>query len=263
MTSSRFSSWRCSSWQHALGLTVLLSLGCPPAEIESEHAGCEEHEEEDGEEHAGEKSSGGGGHADEDELSDDAKAALHAAALAALVPARGQSGSCAASRCHAGEAPSAGLSLRPGITDLRKLLVGREACVAPDLMLVNGEGGEHALEHSWLWQKLTAHADSRGELQSEPEWGANAICGQRQGMPYGARMPWTGDEETLSERKLTAVRRWICAGAPGPGKKESEPDEPHEADEDDAHASDDESAEEADESADEESEMGTPRAHDD
>jgi len=203
-------------------VTLVLALGCPRAEMgesesEGEHAGCEEHDERARDDE------------DEDTSHDDA-AALHAAALAVLVPARGrEAGSCAASGCHDKEGARTGLSLRPGITDLRKLLVGREACET-HLALVDGEGGEHALEHSWLWQKLTAHADARGELQSVPEWGANAICGQRQGMPYGARMPPDEGEETLSARKLTAVRRWICAGAPGPTGRRSEMGTSHESD---------------------------------
>jgi len=176
-------------------LVLLALLGCSArSELpeESEHAHCDRRER----------------------LSDEA---LHAAALAALVPASKRShGPCASSGCHDADAHRAKLVLDHHVDDLRAALVHHEACEV-HLPLVDGEGGAHALEHSWLWQKLTAHVEHDGALEANPDWGVNAICGQRMGDPYGARMPLAAHGEShLSESKLDAVRRWICAGAPGP-----------------------------------------------
>ena len=135
-------------------------------------------------------------------------AALHQAALEVLTPMT----PCGFSSCHSGRG-KAGLSLA-GSMDLRALLVGKAACEAPALSLVDGSGGEAALQKSWLWIKLTSPADAQGALPTNASWGASVSCGQTPDQPYGSLMPL--ESERLDEARLSSIRKWICAGAPGP-----------------------------------------------
>jgi hypothetical protein len=85
------------------------------------------------------------------------------------------------------------------------------------MMLVDAAGGDAALAKSWLWLKLAAPADSTGAVTANPAWGTAATsCSQDPGQAFGARMPRSGTDMQLSMEKLTAIRDWICAGAPGP-----------------------------------------------
>ena len=133
-------------------------------------------------------------------------AELHAAALMALRASCGSSGSC-----HDGDRGNQGmLGILEG-ANLNTLLV-KAACQAPAMKLVSSDSGNAALDASYLWQKITAPVDRSMLLIAKPEWGASATCGQPTG--FGERMPWGG--LPFPESRLTAVRNWICAGAPGP-----------------------------------------------
>jgi hypothetical protein len=138
--------------------------------------------------------------------------ALHAGALNVLAsPA-----TCAISTsCHKGTSARANLNLL-GVTDLRAVLVGKPACEAPNLALIDGSGGDLALARSYLWLKLTGPVDLSAALTGDPSWGTNPACGQQPGQPYGLRMPMTGTAMLLEDPRLVAVRDWICGGAPGP-----------------------------------------------
>ncbi len=99
--------------------------------------------------------------------------------------------SCAISGCHAGDAPTGGLSLEPAVA--WKNLVG----VAPENVAAATEGLQRVMpgqpERSFLLMKL------RGQL------GAN----------HGAQMPL--GSATLDSGKLEFIRQWIAAGAPDTG----------------------------------------------
>ena len=144
---------------------------------------------------------------------------LHAGALAALIPASADiKGPCAFGSCHDSNANKAQLILDHGTTDLHALLVTRPACEVAELALVDDSGGDPALAKSWLWQKLTAPADSKGALTKKDAWGAAVeTCGQSSGdAPFGLRMPLSGTPDMLDASRLEPIRSWICAGAPGP-----------------------------------------------
>ena len=99
----------------------------------------------------------------------------------------------------------------------RTLLVDKASCESPNLKLVDASGGDQGLAHSWLWQKLTAPADSSGKLETKADWGTAAGgCNQESGMGFGLRMPLSGSADQLTDTKLKAIRNWICAGAPKP-----------------------------------------------
>jgi hypothetical protein len=115
--------------------------------------------------------------------------------------------------CHDSERPEAGLGLL-GLTNLRDVLVDKTACQVPALKLIDGSGGDAALDNSWLWQKLTAPVDSSGVIAVNPAWGASANCQQQPGQTFGVRMPIGAT--SLADDKLAKVRDWICAGAPAP-----------------------------------------------
>jgi hypothetical protein len=140
--------------------------------------------------------------------------AAHAAALSVL----GQMVPCGIGLCHGGMG-QAKLVLS-GAMDLKATLVGKAACEAPTLLLVDPQGGDAALANSWLWQKLTAPAVMTDALIVQPAWGTAAVCptnGLLGGMTsgFGDRMPY-GSLNTLDEPSLAKIRNWICAGAPGP-----------------------------------------------
>jgi hypothetical protein len=140
--------------------------------------------------------------------------AAHAGALSVL----NQMLPCGIGMCHAGTG-QAGLAL-VGTTDLKALLVGKPACEAPTLLLVDPQGGDAALANSWLWQKLTAPAMSTDMLIAQPAWGTAAACptmgfGKTMTDGFGDRMPY-GSLDTLKPDPLAKIRDWICAGAPGP-----------------------------------------------
>ena len=135
--------------------------------------------------------------------------ALHAAAASVLTVMS----PCGFSSCHQGNG-KAGLALA-GATDLNALLVGKTACEAPTLSLVDGSGGDAALNRSWLWLKLVAPYRPGGTLEGHPDWGTPGACGQVPPDSYGVLMP-LGATEALDEARLGPIRDWICAGAPGP-----------------------------------------------
>jgi hypothetical protein len=144
---------------------------------------------------------------------------LHAAALAALVPASPTlSGPCAFGGCHNEATAKAHLNLSPSTADLRALLVGIPACEVPSWPLVDGRGGDEALTRSWLWQKLTAPAAIDGTLLGQASWGEASSCAAQAGAAtaFGARMPQGSGPDLLSDERLRAVQRWICIGAPAP-----------------------------------------------
>jgi hypothetical protein len=151
-----------------------------------------------------------------------APAALHAAVVSVLLPAMPidpmKKGPCAFSSCHDLGPKKANLILDGTMVDLNALLVGKAACEVPTLKLVDGSGGDAALANSWLWQKLSAPADSTdGQIKPNAAWGtAMTGCSQSSGQTFGVRMPASGNAETLPDDKLKAVRDWICAGAPKP-----------------------------------------------
>jgi hypothetical protein len=145
-----------------------------------------------------------------------APSALHMAAAVALLPTTNQ-GPCSFGSCHDANAKKAGLVLTGMPLDLKAQTVGKLACEVPTMMLVDASGGDAALAKSWLWLKLAAPADSSGVVTPKPEWGSAATsCGQGADQAFGVRMPFSGTDTQLSMEKLTAVRDWICAGAPGP-----------------------------------------------
>ena len=135
-------------------------------------------------------------------------AALHRAALEVLTFMT----PCGFSDCHAGRG-KAGLTLL-GATDLRTLLLGKVACEAPAVPLVDGRGGELGLRNSWLWLKLGSEVNAEGALPSNAAWGVSQSCGQLPTQPYGVLMPLSSPR--LEDARRDAVRAWICAGAPGP-----------------------------------------------
>jgi hypothetical protein len=142
--------------------------------------------------------------------------ALHAAAaevLAVMSP-------CGFGGCHVGTNPAAKLLLT-GATDLRATLVDKVSCEAPNMKLIDGSSGDAAVANSWLWIKLTSPATDTAGITASPadetKWGPTGVCGQQPGLKYGQRMPATqAATETLSEARLSKIRNWICAGAPGP-----------------------------------------------
>lgn len=142
--------------------------------------------------------------------------ALHAGAAMTLLPSTTPNGTCAFMSCHNGSAKKAGLQLDATVTDLNAALVGKPACEAPSIALVDGSSGDAALAKSWLWQKLVAPADSSGEITPDATWGTPGACGQMSGTGYGVRMPLRGDDSKLDDAKLAPVKAWICAGAPKP-----------------------------------------------
>jgi hypothetical protein len=102
--------------------------------------------------------------------------------------------------------------------DLAAVLVDKPACEVPGFVLVKSGGGQAALDGSWLWQKLTAPAESDGALIAQAAWGtASLTCGQAEpaNAPFGTRMPQLIGGETVSDERLAAVRNWICGGATG------------------------------------------------
>ena len=145
-----------------------------------------------------------------------APSALHMAAAMALLPTTNQ-GPCAFGSCHDANSKKANLALTAMPFDLKMQTVGKPACEVPSIMLVDASGGNAALAKSWLWQKLVAPSDSSGGVTANPAWGTAADgCSQDPGQAFGARMPRSGTDTQLSMEKLTAIRDWICAGAPGP-----------------------------------------------
>lgn len=144
-----------------------------------------------------------------------APATLHAAVAALLnPPAPAPPTPCGFSSCHAG-AGKAGLSLL-GAADMRAAMVDKPSCQAPNLPLVDGRGGQVALDNSYLWIKLTGAADAAGIMIGDPAWGMGGACGQSAAAPYGGRMPQMASAMTTSEDRLATIRNWICGGAPGP-----------------------------------------------
>lgn len=135
--------------------------------------------------------------------------AAHAAALGILA----QTTPCGfANACHNGNGKA--MLVLFGVTDLRATLVDKASCEAPTFPRVDSHGGNAALAHSWLWQKLTSADDkSNDALIVQAAWGTPGMCGQASG--FGDRMPM-GGVDTLDEPRLSAIRNWICAGAPGP-----------------------------------------------
>jgi hypothetical protein len=138
-------------------------------------------------------------------------AMLHMAAHDVL----GVASPCGFSSCHMGSNARAHLDLLDA-ANLKTALVGKPACEAPNLPLVDGSGGDAALAKSYLWIKLTGAVDVSAAIVANPAWGTpGADCGQM-GQPNGVRMPLTNTDMLLDEPRLSAIRNWICAGAPGP-----------------------------------------------
>lgn len=145
-------------------------------------------------------------------------ATLHQAAYEVLGK-RGRSpsgvvGACAFSGCHEQQRAAAMLVLQ----DIGNLssLVGRPSCQAPAMALVAAGGGDVALQRSWIWQKLTAPLNAMEGLAPQSAWGTAVSCGgPSPGNPFGGRMP-ARSASVLPETQLGPIRRWICAGAPGP-----------------------------------------------
>jgi len=136
--------------------------------------------------------------------------ALHANAMMALT-----SNTCSGSTsCHQGNPGKAMLSLKDK-TDMRALLVGKPACNAPNLHLVDGRGDAAALANSWLWIKLTGTVNSTNEVTGMASWGTPGNCEQPTVGTYGIRMPF-GFGSGMTWSDVNKVRDWICAGAPGP-----------------------------------------------
>lgn len=121
---------------------------------------------------------------------------------------------CGFSSCHAGNGKAKLVLL--GKTDLRATMVDVPSCLAPNVPLVDGRGGQMALDNSWLWIKLVGAADSAGIITANPAWGMGGACDQTPAAPYGIRMPQMASPKTASEERLATIRNWICAGAPGP-----------------------------------------------
>jgi hypothetical protein len=146
-----------------------------------------------------------------------APATLHAAVVAAIIPATPDAkGSCAFGSCHDGTSKKAMVILDSTSTNLHTLLVDKPACETAGLKVVDSRGGDVGLTNSWLWQKLSAPCDASGVMVTKPEWGTPVNCGQMAGQAFGARMPMSGTDTQLGADKLAAIRDWICAGAPGP-----------------------------------------------
>ena len=138
-------------------------------------------------------------------------AMLHAAAQAAL---GGMTASCGlSSSCHQG-AGKAGLVLKDK-TDMRMLMLNKMSCEAPNVPLVDGRGGETALNNSWLYLKLAAPLDASSNLMANTMWGTPGNCGQITVGSFGQRMP-QGLSGTMTWQDLQKIKDWICAGAPGP-----------------------------------------------
>ena len=140
--------------------------------------------------------------------------AAHAAALSVLA----QTLPCGIGLCHGGMG-QANLVLL-GKTDLKATLVGKASCEAPSMPLVDPQGGNAALNRSWLWQKLAAPNMSTDALIVQPAWGTPGTCptmgfGTGTITGFGDRMPY-GTLGTLDAQPLGQIRNWICAGAPGP-----------------------------------------------
>ncbi|MFI5306641.1 MAG: hypothetical protein ACHQ53_04765 [Polyangiales bacterium] len=141
-----------------------------------------------------------------------APSALHMAAhdvLAAATP-------CGFSSCHMGSNARAHLDLLDA-ANLKTALVGKPACEAPNLSIIDGSGGDAALAKSYMWIKLTGAVDLSAQIVGNMAWGTPGDCGQMgPTQPYGDRMPLTNTDMLLDDTRLGAIRNWICAGAPGP-----------------------------------------------
>lgn len=145
---------------------------------------------------------------------------LHAAAfevLTAMGPPgpSGVVGACNFSSCHIAPRGKAMLVLN-GMPNLTAL-VGKPSCEVPALSLVEPGGGDNALEKSFLWIKLVGESDRDGTLLAQPGWGAGGVtsCGDITATtPFGMRMPRSA--APITDGRLTAIRRWICGGAPSP-----------------------------------------------
>jgi len=119
---------------------------------------------------------------------------------------------CGFSSCHMGSNARAHLDL-VGAPDLHAALVGKPACEAPNLSIVDGSGGDVGLSKSYMWIKLTGPVDLGAALIPDASWGTAGSCGQS-GQMYGLRMPLTNTDMLLDDTRLAAIRNWICAGAP-------------------------------------------------
>jgi len=119
---------------------------------------------------------------------------------------------CGFSSCHMGSNARAHLDL-VGAPDLHAALVGKPACEAPNLSIVDGSGGDVGLSKSYMWIKLTGPVDLGAALIPDASWGTAGSCGQS-GQMYGLRMPLTNTDMLLDDTRLGAIRNWICAGAP-------------------------------------------------
>jgi hypothetical protein len=119
---------------------------------------------------------------------------------------------CGFSSCHMGSNARAHLDL-VGAPDLHAALVGKPACEAPNLSIVDGSGGDVGLSKSYMWIKLTGPVDLGAALIPDASWGTAGACGQS-GQMYGLRMPLTNTDMLLDDTRLAAIRNWICAGAP-------------------------------------------------
>jgi hypothetical protein len=140
-----------------------------------------------------------------------APAELYAAAtMAFLPPDETKMLPCAFSSCHSSTKKAAQLNLAAGATLAD--LVGKVACEAPNLKLVDPSGGDAALSKSWIYLKIAAPVDASLNLMPDASWGTPGACGQMSG--YGARMPISGGEDGVGPEKRAIMREWICAGAP-------------------------------------------------
>jgi len=123
--------------------------------------------------------------------------------------------------CHReSQAPSsAGLQLTGPMSmdraeDLLSLVV-RSACEI-DMPVVDQSGGDAGLANSWLYWKVAGPAGTGAMIEARPEWmaGSESCVGLDTPGTFGLLMPLGATEPV--ESVLTAVRNWICAGAPGP-----------------------------------------------
>ncbi|MDD9943163.1 MAG: hypothetical protein OXU20_19130 [Myxococcales bacterium] len=80
--------------------------------------------------------------------------------------------------------------------------------------LVDQSGGTAALMNSWLYWKVAGETEEVGGiLVAQPGWMATGEnCGQDS--DFGTLMPMSVSDPI--ESAVTAVKNWICAGAPGP-----------------------------------------------
>jgi hypothetical protein len=145
------------------------------------------------------------------------KSVTGSAAHAAAAEVLSMESPCGFSSCHVAPNGKASLVLK-GVTDFHAAMVGKMSCEANTIPLVDGKGGDAALQNSWLWIKLTAPASaSGGTLTPQSTWpAAPGTCGQMSG--FGTRMPqdFTATVLDMGVARLAKIRNWICAGAPGP-----------------------------------------------